>query len=203
MVSRLLKACGCRHVSKFGPSVTHVLCRVDKEGNARRRTLKLMLGILKGKWIVSMDWVSACLERGGPASEEDFEVKGDCTGQRGGPMLGRLQAGLDLLRGWEIFLYGEFAHRKKDLEELVLATGARLLTRLPPAVDTLQALHNCENTGLQIDSRTAVVVASEGKFRRPTGWEGVCVAVSWLKDTSSTFTVQPLVQYLAEPEVGK
>lgn len=68
-----------------------------------RRTLKFILGVLTGKWEVHMSWVTACLKARRPVSEEDHEVTEDSAGGRGGPILGRLQAGsVQLLKGWEV-----------------------------------------------------------------------------------------------------
>ena len=40
-----------------------------------RRTMKFLMAILRGAWIVGAPWVAACTERGAPAPEEDHEVQ--------------------------------------------------------------------------------------------------------------------------------
>lgn len=67
-----------------------------------RRTLKFLLGVLNGKWMLHTSWVAACLKHGAPVEEEAHEVQMDSAGQQGGPVLGRLQAGLKPLKGWEV-----------------------------------------------------------------------------------------------------
>ena len=39
-----------------------------------RRTKKLMLGVLHGKWVLSQAWLQACLDAGCPVPEEGFDV---------------------------------------------------------------------------------------------------------------------------------
>lgn len=41
-------------LKKWDSSVTHVIASTD-ENRAFRRTLKVLMGILEGKWILSMD----------------------------------------------------------------------------------------------------------------------------------------------------
>ena len=67
-----------------------------------RRTLKYMMGILHGTWIVSDSWVDACTAAGCPVPEDAHEVAGDCNGNQQGPILGRLQKSAKLLHGWEV-----------------------------------------------------------------------------------------------------
>ena len=66
--------------------------------------MKFILGVLNGRWVVHTSWVEACLAAGRPVPEAEHEVAGDSTGKLGGPLLGRLQAGLKLLLGWEVML---------------------------------------------------------------------------------------------------
>ena len=67
--------------------------------------MKFILGVLNGRWVVHTSWVEACLAAGRPVSEAEHEVAGDSTGKLGGPLLGRLQAGLKLLLGWEVMFF--------------------------------------------------------------------------------------------------
>ena len=39
-----------------------------------RRTKRLMLSVLHGKWLLSHAWLQACLDAGCPVPEESFEV---------------------------------------------------------------------------------------------------------------------------------
>lgn len=67
-----------------------------------RRTLKYMMGILRGVWVVGDGWVAACAAAGRPMPEDTHEVAGDINGNQGGPILGRLQRHAQLLHGYEV-----------------------------------------------------------------------------------------------------
>lgn len=64
--------------------------------------MKFLLGVLHGKWLVRISWVAECLEKMCPANEEWHEVAMDSGGRSSGPILGRMHAGLKLLKGWEV-----------------------------------------------------------------------------------------------------
>ena len=64
--------------------------------------MKYLLGVLHGKWIVRTSWVAECLQSQQFASEEPHEVVTDTGGRDSGPILGRLHAGLKLLKNWEV-----------------------------------------------------------------------------------------------------
>lgn len=53
-VSEFEKVSGVTELKKWSPSVTHVIASTDENG-ACRRTLKVLMGILEGKWILSVD----------------------------------------------------------------------------------------------------------------------------------------------------
>lgn len=92
MTAQIQRACatlGGSLVSQFTSQVTHVVCKPsepakqdettptkDKQFNTHR-TLKTVLGILHGKWIVNIDWVTASLRANRWLSEEEFEIVGD------------------------------------------------------------------------------------------------------------------------------
>jgi BRCA1-associated RING domain protein 1 len=49
--------------TSWSPSVTHVIASTDQSG-ACKRTLKFLMAILNGKWIVSIDCKFAVLPNG-------------------------------------------------------------------------------------------------------------------------------------------
>jgi hypothetical protein len=61
---------------------------LDENKIAKFRSRSFLLGILRGCWILSPDWVDACLESGCIVDEAEFEVKGDLHAL-GGPEKGR------------------------------------------------------------------------------------------------------------------
>ena len=64
--------------------------------------MKFLLGVLHGKWLLRISWVTECLKTKRPADEELHEVTMDTGGRSSGPILGRMHSGLKLLRGWEV-----------------------------------------------------------------------------------------------------
>lgn len=52
-VSELAKSSGAVLLGSWDPSITHVIASTNENG-ACKRTLKVMMGILEGKWILSI-----------------------------------------------------------------------------------------------------------------------------------------------------
>ncbi|KAK1397916.1 hypothetical protein POM88_007779 [Heracleum sosnowskyi] len=58
---KFARQCGAT-VSRFWrPDITHVITATDANGSCRR-TMKVLMGILYGRWIISMDWIKSCAE---------------------------------------------------------------------------------------------------------------------------------------------
>ncbi|KAK4345236.1 hypothetical protein RND71_035412 [Anisodus tanguticus] len=119
-------------------SVTHVIASTDEKG-ACRRTLKYLMGVLAGKWILSTDWIIASLEATEFVEEQQYEIKIDTHGIVDGPKFGRLRV-LDkqpkLFNGYKFFFMGDFLPSYKSyLHDLVIAAGGIALNRKPVAVD--------------------------------------------------------------------
>ncbi|GAB1285062.1 BRCA1-associated RING domain protein 1 [Apodemus speciosus] len=136
MLSKLektvLKAKRC---AEFDSTVTHVIVP-DEEAQS---TLKCMLGILSGCWVLRFDWVKACLDSRAREQEEKYEV-------RGGPQRSRLnreQLLPKLFDGCYFFLGGNFKHHPKDdLLKLIAAAGGKVLSRKPkPDSDVTQTIN--------------------------------------------------------------
>ena len=53
-----------------------MVTRVNESGNAKR-TLKYLLAIVAGKWVVNDEWVRMCAEQECTPDESDFVPKGD------------------------------------------------------------------------------------------------------------------------------
>ncbi|CAI5526899.1 unnamed protein product [Closterium sp. Naga37s-1] len=93
--ARLVKfanAMGAQLTSEWSPRVTHLLVGTDSEGKARR-TLKMVMAILHGQWVLSSKWLpsspTAASPTDGPA-EGPFEVLCDSHDESGGATRGRL-----------------------------------------------------------------------------------------------------------------
>nr|XP_027188299.1 BRCA1-associated RING domain protein 1 isoform X2 [Cicer arietinum]XP_027188300.1 BRCA1-associated RING domain protein 1 isoform X2 [Cicer arietinum]XP_027188301.1 BRCA1-associated RING domain protein 1 isoform X2 [Cicer arietinum] len=118
-------------VTKFWTSdVTHVIAATDANG-ACTRTLKVLMAILNGQWILKMDWIRACMEVTGLVDEVLYEIDLDNQGCNGGPKAGRLRALANepkLFSGLKFYFSGDYdLSYKEDLEDLVEAGGGAVL----------------------------------------------------------------------------
>ncbi|KAL5773950.1 hypothetical protein ACOSP7_011507 [Xanthoceras sorbifolium] len=125
-------------LSKWNSRVTHVIASTDENG-ACRRTLKVLMGILEGKWILNIEWVKACMKAMKPVDEEQYEIVTDTNGIRGGPRLGRMRILNEqpkLFDGLKFYLMGGFISSYKGyLQDLVIAAGGTILHRKPISRD--------------------------------------------------------------------
>ncbi|XP_057864399.2 protein BREAST CANCER SUSCEPTIBILITY 1 homolog isoform X2 [Cryptomeria japonica] len=135
----------------WSPAVTHVIASTDANG-ACRRTLKFLMAILEGKWILNIDWITSCLKEGSPVLEEGFEITHDIHDTYDGPKRGRLRVEKQepkLFEGLSFYLCGEFAASLKGyLQDLVSAAGGVVLHRKPimdqPDCHSTIVLYNVE-----------------------------------------------------------
>ena len=63
----ILKAKKC---AEFDSTVTHIIV----PGDTAQSTLKCMLGILSGCWILKFEWVKACLQSKECEQEDKYEI---------------------------------------------------------------------------------------------------------------------------------
>ncbi|KAI8049539.1 hypothetical protein BDF22DRAFT_699203 [Syncephalis plumigaleata] len=78
-------------VEEFTQDVTHVVVPSDVNGIAPR-TAKYMAGLLTGRWIVQMKWITASAEAGHWLDPDDYEVTGDsAVGECHAPRESRLR----------------------------------------------------------------------------------------------------------------
>ncbi|KHN02483.1 Protein BREAST CANCER SUSCEPTIBILITY 1 like [Glycine soja] len=118
-------------VTKFWTSnVTHVIAATDAHG-ACSRTLKVLMAILNGRWVLKMDWIKACMQEINPVEEEPYEINLDNQGCQGGPKAGRLRALANepkLFSGLKFYFSGDYVSTyKEDLEELIEVGGGTVL----------------------------------------------------------------------------
>ncbi|XP_057798173.1 BRCA1-associated RING domain protein 1 [Salvia miltiorrhiza] len=149
LVARLAKTSGATVYKFWNPNVTHVIAATDSNG-ACSRTLKVLMAILNGKWVLSMDWVKACMEANHRVDEEPFEVNLDNHGCCDGPRTGRLRASKNapkLLHGLNFYFNGDFVPAyKSDLVELVRVGGASIIESMEDAVAGRQNLEDISTT---------------------------------------------------------
>lgn len=138
IVSEFEKSAGVTVLKKWDSSVTHVIASTDNNG-ACKRTLKVLMGILEGKWILNVEWIKACLQSTGPVDEEKYEISVDIHGIRDGPRLGRLRVQNKqpkLFDGYKFYLMGDFVSSYKGyLQDLVITAGGTILHRKPISGD--------------------------------------------------------------------
>ncbi|OIW14030.1 hypothetical protein TanjilG_11375 [Lupinus angustifolius] len=134
VVSEFERASGVRVSKKWDSSVTHVIASADENG-ACKRTLKVLLSILEGKWVLNIEWIKACLKEMGHVDEERYELNVDIHGIRGGPRLGRLRVlnkRPKLFYGYNFYFMGDFEKSYKGyLQDLVIAAEGTILHRKP------------------------------------------------------------------------
>ncbi|XP_060224572.1 BRCA1-associated RING domain protein 1 isoform X2 [Meriones unguiculatus] len=135
MLSKLEKVLKAKKCAEFDSTVTHVIVPEEEA----QSTLKCMLGILNGCWILKFDWVKACLQSKVREPEEKHEVSGGPQRSR----LNREQLLPKLFDGCYFFLAGNFKHHPKDtLLKLIAAAGGKVLSRKPkPDSDVTQTIN--------------------------------------------------------------
>ncbi|KAI3449810.1 hypothetical protein Pfo_006475 [Paulownia fortunei] len=130
LVVKFATICGATVFKFWNPNVTHVIAATDSNG-ACSRTLKVLMAILNGRWILTMDWIKACVEANLPVSEEPYEVNLDNHGCCDGPRTGRLRASNNapkLFDGLSFYFNGDFVPSyKSDLLDLVRVGGGTII----------------------------------------------------------------------------
>ncbi|XP_069790043.1 BRCA1-associated RING domain protein 1 [Narcine bancroftii] len=136
-IDRLIKQRKVSHCIEFNSSVTHIIV---PSGQAPC-TMKCLMGIISGCWLVELQWVTACLESEGRVSEEDYEIS-----SMTGPKRGRLNREHQLPKlfdGCHFYFMGMFKScKKEDLIQLAKIGGGLVLTRQPkPDSDVTQSIN--------------------------------------------------------------
>lgn len=150
-LNNFVRLTGATISKTWSPAVTHVVASTDADG-ACRRTLKFLMSILEGKWVLKIDWIAACMEAGHPVNEEPFEITHDIHGTFEGPKRGRARVekkAPKLFEGLRFYLSGDFAASSKGyLQELASAAGGLVLHRKPildqPECQSTIVLYNVE-----------------------------------------------------------
>lgn len=122
---------GATVIYYWDSTVSHVIASVNDSGGYKR-TSKVLMSILTGKWILTMEWVKACLEAGKPVPEEQYEVTHDVHGCFDGPKTGRLRAlqkEPKLFEGLNFYVSDDFhdASFRQCIVDLVLAGGGNVI----------------------------------------------------------------------------
>ncbi|XVE94250.1 hypothetical protein REPUB_Repub01dG0265400 [Reevesia pubescens] len=138
IISEFEKLSGVTVLKRWDSSVTHIIASTDENG-ACKRTLKILMGILEGKWILNINWVKACIKAMKPVDELQYEITIDVHGIRDGPRLGRLRLQNKqpkLFDGFKFYMMGDFDPSYRGyLQDLVIAAGGTILHRKPISGD--------------------------------------------------------------------
>ncbi|XP_067844214.1 BRCA1-associated RING domain protein 1 [Heptranchias perlo] len=131
---KLLKVGNC---TEFNTSVTHIIVPND----CAPCTMKCLMGILSGCWLVDLQWVTACLENSDKVAEDDYEIS-----SVNGPKRGRLNQEQQLPKlfdGCHFYFMGPFKTcKKEELVHLVKVGGGQVLARQPkPDSDVTQSIN--------------------------------------------------------------
>ncbi|XP_059297836.1 BRCA1-associated RING domain protein 1 isoform X1 [Lycium ferocissimum] len=130
MLVKFANMCGATVCKSWNPSVTHVIAATDEKG-ACTRTLKVLMAILRGKWILTIDWIKASIQENCHVNEEPYEVSLDNHGCFGGPKAGRLRASSSapkLFDGIKFYLSGDYVPAyKDDLLDLIEKAGGSII----------------------------------------------------------------------------
>ncbi|XP_062962101.1 BRCA1-associated RING domain protein 1 isoform X2 [Cynocephalus volans] len=135
MLSELAAILKAKKCAEFDSTVTHVIV----PGDTVQSTLKCMLGILNGCWILKFEWVKVCLQRKVCEQEEKYEIPEGPQRSR----LNREQLLPKLFDGCYFYFGGTFKHHPKDnLIKLVTTAGGQVLSRKPkPDSDVTQTIN--------------------------------------------------------------
>uniref|UniRef100_A0A8C6VLU0 BRCA1 associated RING domain 1 n=1 Tax=Naja naja TaxID=35670 RepID=A0A8C6VLU0_NAJNA len=188
-LATILKVTVC---TDFNNSVTHVVIPAYPV----RTTMKCMLALLSGCWILTFMWVEASLRSGTFEQEEKYEVDG-------GPRQGRLnteQLLPKLFDGCYFYFLGIFKeHKKDDLKELVKAGGGQILLRKPKSDDDVTqtistVAYHAEITSDQSFCTQYIIYDGSSnykpqKVRQGKVWE---VPSRWLIDCVMSFQLLPV-----------
>ncbi|XP_065666287.1 BRCA1-associated RING domain protein 1 isoform X4 [Hydra vulgaris] len=138
-VSICCQQLGAKLQKDFNISVTHVICGADKSLLSVSRTMKYLLGLITGKWLVSYQWVLDSLAKKNWQNENDYEMKGTPGASNNIPMksrINRLKYLPGLFEGCSFYFSGAYSVLSKDkLSELVKYGGGKILLREPKAND--------------------------------------------------------------------
>ncbi|KAL5231242.1 hypothetical protein ABZP36_030018 [Zizania latifolia] len=207
IVSEFAKLAGVPISTSWSPNVTHVIASTDLSG-ACKRTLKFLMAILNGRWIISIDWVKTCMDRMEPVNEEKFEVSTDVHGIIDGPRLGRCRV-MDkqpkLFHGMRFYLHGDYNKSYSGyVQELVVAAGGTVLQRKPVSRDQQRLLDDSSSVVLIVYSvENQDTAKSKGDIksadRRQAAAQvlacasgGKAVSSAWVIDSIAACRLQPL-----------
>lgn len=191
-------------VDNFSQEVTHVITSCDNNGNSTR-TMKVLLGILSGKWIMNFQWIEVCLEYKQKVDEEVFEVQGTKNHPNSqGPKKSRKnleQKFPPLFDGFYFYLHGQFhkpTPEREDILNLIHLGGGKILSREPreETVDSENFMLPYHAAGTPVEGVNHIILYQE----RPPRDNYICkghirtTQVMWLIECISEFELKKCIR---------
>lgn len=184
---------GITVTNTWSSDVTHVIANTDERG-ACARTLKVLMAILAGKWVLNVNWLKACIEARKPIPEEPYEIRCDVHGSVDGPRSGRLRAmqqAPSLFAGLTFYFSGHFMPGyKANLEELIAAAGGSILEKTELSTTSLILYSMEPPQGNNTDTLETINkrIAEAQELAATVG----CKAIphTWLLDSIASCTVE-------------
>ncbi|XP_073063557.1 BRCA1-associated RING domain protein 1-like isoform X1 [Primulina eburnea] len=192
LMIKFASVCGAKVSKSWNPNVTHVIAATDEKG-ACSRTLKVLMAILNGRWVLNSDWVELCMEAKCPVGEEDFEVELDNHGVHDGPRTGRLRALNDapkLFDGLRFCFLGDFVPAyKSDLLALVTDGGGTVWSLEQIA----EQKHNPEEVSICLVVFNTQVEANSVAYASDLAKENDAVAIphTWILESIAGHRLLP------------
>jgi hypothetical protein len=91
----------------------------------KKRTLKTVLGIANGAWLVKSSWIDSCVEEGGWSNPDDFEASEWFPGARKSRNAGPKGK---IFSKFKFFLHGEFEISHDDLRSVICMAGGEIVS---------------------------------------------------------------------------
>ncbi|KAJ1271848.1 hypothetical protein BS78_06G157200 [Paspalum vaginatum] len=185
---------GITVTSTWRLNVTHVIASTDERG-ACARTLKVLMAILAGKWVLNVNWLKACMEAREPIPEEPYEIRCDVHGSFDGPRTGRLRAeqqAPSLFAGFTFYFSGHFMPGyKANLEDLITAAGGSVLEKAELSSASLILYSMEPPLGNNLEPLDEVIkkrIAEAEELAATAGCK--TIPHTWLLDSIASCTVQ-------------
>eukprot|EP00055_Hartaetosiga_balthica_P012749 m.62881 g.62881 ORF g.62881 m.62881 type:complete len:809 (-) comp8046_c0_seq1:111-2537(-) len=195
------KKLGAQILDTFTPDVTHIIGHFNDSLQLKSNTVKTMMGIALGKWIICPAWIQACSDHGVRVDEEFYEMQGleqqedNQPESRNGAQLSRISK-KRILEGYQIAIIGKFATEtlREEFQQLASYAGATI-------VSMVEARKQCVN-----GRRKTIIIIDNENIEDETLDQVVDVPNQcildfyWLLDTITMHQIQNTSSFELEDE---
>eukprot|EP00124_Ichthyophonus_hoferi_P002501 Ihof_evm1s173 gene=Ihof_evmTU1s173 len=131
-------------------STTHLVtgtCENVDLAIAEKRTMKYLLAIMAGIWVVSLQWIDDSIKAGRWLDEAKYEIAGDqlALGAPAKARLARCHGSPELFSGLAVYFHGKFSTAAKpsmrDLEKIVTLGGAETISNYEEYMRRWKEMH--------------------------------------------------------------